>query len=86
LGSQAALKIEKSVWQFSRKLWNEQQVAWLPIVCPYCSSVVSQKTASQRLTCLGCGREFVLTEVDQEWMENHKAVNLRASNAPHVWP
>jgi len=66
MGSPTVKKIEKSVWQLSRKLWNKQQIAWLPIVCPRCSSVISQKVASQRLICLGCGREFALTEVSQD--------------------
>ena len=66
MGSPTVKKIEKSVWQLSRKLWNEQQIAWLPIVCPRCSSVISQKVASKRLICLGCGREFALTEVSQD--------------------
>jgi hypothetical protein len=56
---------ENVLWALSRKLYRKWDVAWLPIVCPFCFKPLSAKIASIRVLCLHCNREFTLKEVQR---------------------
>jgi DNA-directed RNA polymerase subunit RPC12/RpoP len=60
LQREESLSLEEVLWNVSR---NFQDEAWLPITCPKCLGIVSNKMASDRLVCLKCGSEFFLVEV-----------------------
>ena len=57
-------ELHRAFWKFAEDLWLEFEFYWLPVVCPKCGGLLSQKMGSGRLVCLMCHREFKLIEVN----------------------